>query len=85
MARVKVRMNWAGCTKVRNSAGVQADLLARAQRIKARAESFGSGVYEADVQPGRTRAHAMVKTTNPRSMASNAKHNSLRRSLDAGR
>ena len=85
MSRVRVKINRAGAAEVRNSPGVQADLLARAERIKAKAESFGSGVYEADVQSGRTRAHAMVKTTDPRSMASNAKHNSLRRSIDAGR
>lgn len=85
MARVKVKINRAGANEVRNSTGVMVDLLARANRIKAKADTFGSGVYEADVQPGKTRAHAMVKTTDPRSMASNAKHNSLRRSIDAGR
>lgn len=85
MSRVKVRMNIPGCISLRNSAEVQSDLLSRAERIKDQAETFGSGLYDADVQPGRTRAHAMVKTTDYRSMASNAKHNSLLRSIDAGR
>ena len=78
-------MNDAGVRSVLNCAEVQADLLKRAQRIKSRADSMGSGVYEADVRPGKTRAHAMVKTTDARSCASNAKHNSLLKSLDAGR
>ena len=85
MSKVKVRMNIPGCIALRNSEGVQADLLARAQRIKAQAETFGSGTYDADVQPGKTRAHAMVKTTDPRSMASNRKHNSLLKAIGAGR
>ena len=85
MARVKVRMSSAGSRAVMNSEGVRADLLARADRIRERAESMGSGAYAADVRPGRNRAHAMVKTTDARSIASNAKHNSLLKSLDAGR
>lgn len=84
MASVKVVMNSAGAIALMNSAEVQADLLSRAEAIKGRAESFGSGSYEADVQAGRTRAHAMVKTTDARSMASNKKHNSLLKSLGAG-
>ena len=85
MSKVKVKMNIPGCIKYRNSESVQNDLLGRAQRITSQAETFGTGLYDADVQPGKTRAHAMVKTSGPRSMASNAKHNSLLKSLDAGR
>lgn len=85
MSKVRVKMNIPGCIAYRNSESVQADLLSRAKRIQTQAETFGSGRYVADVQPGRTRAHAMVKTTDARSMASNAKHNSLLRSLSAGR
>lgn len=82
---VKVKMSTPGCNAVRNSPEVQADLLARAERIRARAGGFGSGKYEADVRPGKTRAHAMVKTTDIVSMASNRKHNTLLKSMDAGR
>ena len=85
MARARVKMNRAGCISIRNSSEVMGDLLERAQRIKAKSDGVGSGVYEADVRPGKTRAHAMVKTTDPRSMASNAKHNTLLKSLYAGR
>lgn len=87
MAKVKVRMNPAGAREVLNSSGVQQDLLARAERIKARADSMASGKYEADVQPGKNRAHAMVKTPKGdfATMASQAKHNTLLKSMDAGR
>lgn len=84
MGKVKVEMNHAGAREILNSSGVQSNLLSRAQRIKAQADSMGSGIYAADVQPGKNRAHAMVKTTDAQSMASNAKHNTLVKSLDAG-
>lgn len=86
-SNIKVKMNSAGAKAVLNSAGVQSDLLARANRIKATADGMASGKYEADVQPGKTRAHAMVKTPagDFRTMASQRKHNTLLKSLDAGR
>lgn len=87
MAKVKVVMNQAGCNELRNSPGVQAELLARAQRIKASADGMGSGKYEADVRPGRTRAHAMVKTPKGDflTMQSQVKHNTLLKALGSGR
>lgn len=78
-------MSRSGARALLNSNEVMGDLLSRAERMRDRAQSMGSGAYEADVRPGRNRAHAMVKTTDARSMASNAKHNSLLKSLDAGR
>lgn len=85
MAKFKVKISIRGCNELRNSQEVQQYILERAERIKSKAESIGSGKYVADVQPGRTRAHAMVKTTDCVSMASNAKHNTLLKSMDAGR
>lgn len=85
MAKFKVKISIHGCNELRNSEEVQQYILERAERIKAKADSIGSGKYIADVQPGRTRAHAMVKTTDAKSMASNAKHNTLLKSIDAGR
>lgn len=87
MGNVKVKINSSGARSLLNSSEVQEDLLARASRIKARADSMGSGRYEADVQPGRNRAHAMVKTPKGdfKTMASQAKHNTLLKSMDAGR
>lgn len=87
MAKVKVMINSAGAKSLLNSSEVQADLLKRAERIRARADGMGSGRYEADVRPGKNRAHAMVKTQQGdfKTMASQAKHNTLLKSLDAGR
>ena len=85
MAKVKVVMKASGARQLLNSQEVQDDLLERANRIKGRADSIGSGKYAADVRPGKNRAHAMVKTTDVLSMASNRKHNTLLKSVDAGR
>lgn len=87
MAKVKVVMNRAGSVALMNSAEMQSDLLSRAERIKARADGMASGKYEADVQIGKTRAHAMVKTPSGdfKTMASQRKHNTLLKSMDAGR
>lgn len=85
MAKVKVKMNNVGARQVMNSPGVQDDLLRRVRAIKRTAESIGTGKYAADVQPGRTRAHAMVKTTDTQSQRSNHKHNTLLKSLGSGR
>lgn len=88
---IRVRINPAGARAVLNSSEVQAELLRRANLVKERAESFGSGKYEADVQAGKTRAHALIKTLPGRSSEayrsrrSNAKHNSLSKSLDAAK
>ena len=85
MARVRVEMSTPGSIALLNSEGVQQDLLRRAERIKASADSMGSGEYVADVRPGKTRAHARVKTAGTwRDYYSNRKHNSLLKSLDAG-
>lgn len=85
---IKVKMSSAGAQAVLNSGGVQADLLRRAQGIANRANSqltsLEGGSYVADVQPGKTRAHAMVKTRGPHAKADNARHNTLLKSLDAG-
>lgn len=84
---VRVKMNSAGAIAIMNSREMQADLLERANRIKEAADGMASEKYEADVQPGKTRAHAMVKTPagDFRTMASQRKHNTLLKSLDAGR
>lgn len=85
MGSVKVKMSNAGARSIMNSSDVQSDLLRRAQAIKGTAESIGSASFAADVQAGRNRAHAMVKTTDAKSRRSNAKNNALLKSLDAGR
>lgn len=85
MANVKVKINSSGARQLLNSTPVQGELLKRAEKIKARADGIGSGKYSADVQPGKNRAHAMVKTTDIISKRSNAKHNTLLKSMDAGK
>lgn len=85
MANVKVKINSSGARQLLNSTAVQGELLKRAEKIKARADGMGSGKYTADVQPGKNRAHAMVKTTDFISKKSNAKHNTLLKSMDAGK
>lgn len=86
MARgIRVKINSRAARALLNGPEVQGDLLARAERIKAKAESIGSGEYVADVQPGKNRAHAIVRTTDIESRRSNAKHNSLMKSINAGR
>lgn len=88
---IRVRINSAGARAVLNSSEVQAELLRRAERVRARADSIGSGKYDADVQAGKTRAHALVKTKPGksseayRSRRSNAKHNSIAKSIDAAK
>lgn len=42
-------------------------------------------LYVADVQPGRNRAHAMVKTGNGAAAAHNARTNALLKALGGGR
>ena len=80
----KVVLNSAGVREQMNSGEVQSELLGRAEAIANHARSFG-GEYEADVQPGRTRAHALVKTKDRHAERANAKHNALLKALDAGR
>ena len=78
--KVVVKMNNKGCNALRNSEGVQSYLLSHAQRIRNAANS-GSAEYTADVQPGRTRAHAMVKTTDYASRMDNAANNTLLKAM----
>ena len=78
--QVVVKMNNRGCNALRNSEGVQAYLLSQAERIRSAADSV-SAEYTADVQPGRTRAHAMVKTTDYASRMDNAKNNTLLKAM----
>ena len=84
MADVKVVMNHAGAREILNSPEVQAELLARAGRIKSQARTHG-GNYTADVQPGKSRAHARVSTADDEARKRNLQTNALLKSIDAGR
>ncbi len=84
MAKTYIKWDLKAFDNFRNSPKVQSEILARAERVKKQAESFG-GEYKADVRPGRKRAHAMVKATDFKAVRMNAKSNILLKSLDAGK
>lgn len=81
-----------GFRDLRNSVGVQEDLLRRAERVR---DAAGAGYspqgwernpgFVADVGPGKTRARAGVVTANPHSANVNARDNTLLRALEAAR
>lgn len=86
MGKVRVEMDDAGCRALLNSAGVQAEVLRRAQAVAAAASGRASfGTYEADVRPGRKRATAMAKAIDKAAALDNARNNTLAKSIDAGR
>lgn len=87
MADVIVEMSSAGIEALLSDPAVTADLERRGAAIKARADSMGSATYEEHTRPGRKggRPYVVVAANSAVAKASNAKHNTLLRSLDAGR
>ena len=89
MSDIKVVMNSAGIEEILSSSAVQADLMARAQRIKAAADSVGSGKYEVSKRSGYKGGRPYVVIHVPRgdwrTYNSNKKHNTLQNALNAGR
>ena len=77
----KVKINSAGARAVLKSAGGQADLDARADRIAAVA---GSG-YKASTYPWRTRGRSSVITGTWSAMRDNSRNQTLLRAVNAGR
>lgn len=80
MAKGRFKWRPGAAVKVMNSAEIQAELLDIAESIASTAslavpESLDG--YVADVQPGKTRAHAMVKTSDVMTRRAEAKHNLL--------
>ena len=67
-----------GQRELRNSPGVQRALLSEADAVAHVAEAYTGGLaYRTDVQPGKTRAHAMVKTANIKTYRVQMKHKNL--------
>lgn len=92
MARgIKVRINSAGARAVLTSAAVRDDLMDRAERIAARANSMVSDdemrndPFMADGDSDGSRARARVFAATPHGINANNRHNTLLKSLDAGR
>lgn len=81
MAKTTIRLTRSGPRQVRQSAGVLADVAARAQRIAAAA---GPGM-EANSQQGQTRARASVITATTEARLAEANNRALTRAIDAGR
>lgn len=87
--KVKVVINHAGARAVLNDPAVKAELLRRAQLIREAAIAsdprLSSEDIDANAVDGRIRARAGVVTVTPKARNINAKHNTLLKSLDAGR
>lgn len=83
MATVRIVMNRAGARAILRSAGVQADLAARAQRIAAAAG--GEPDFESEVRVGSNRVRASVRTASIDGRRAEATNRALSRALDAGR
>jgi hypothetical protein len=80
MADVKFEYSKAGFNAVRNSPQVQAELMSLASGVASRAGAMGSPC-NADIKPGRTRAHARVATNGVESAENNVKTNALLKAL----
>ena len=90
-SKVRVKFNSAGARAILTSAAVQADLMARAERIADRANSMVSGdemrndAFMASDASSSIRARAHVFTSSPHGKNAQNKDNTLLKSLDAGR
>jgi hypothetical protein len=92
MARsIRVRINGAGAKALLTSAGVAADISARADAIaqsacaKTSPDEMRNAPYMSETDAGGTRARGRVWTSSPHGIRSNNKHNTLLNSIDAGR
>lgn len=88
---IRVRLNGAGAKAILTSAAVQADLMARAERIAARANGMVSedemrnDAFMASDASSSSRARAHVHTASPHGINAQNKNDVLLKSLDAGR
>lgn len=92
MARnIKVRIHSAGAREVLTSAGVagrlgdMASAISASANAKASPDSLRNDAYMSEVDSSGNRAHARVWTATPHGIRNNNKHNTLLKSLDAGR
>lgn len=88
---IRVRINSAGARAILTSAAVRDDLMDRAERIAARANSMVSDdemrndAFMASDASSTSRARAHVHTASPHGINAQNKDNVLLKSLDAGR
>jgi hypothetical protein len=81
MAKPRIKLTMSGPRQVRQSAGVAADMAARAGRIAAAA---GAGM-EVNTNMGPSRARASVVTATSDARRAEASGRALTRAIDAGR
>lgn len=92
MARgVRVRINSAGARSVLTSDGVagklgdMASAIAESANAKASPDNMRNDAYMSEVDSSGSRSRARVWTSSPHGIRNNNKHNTLLKSLDAGR
>lgn len=92
MARgVRVRINSAGARAVLTSDGVagklgdMASAIAESANAKASPDNMRNDAYMSEVDSSGSRSRARVWTASPHGIRNNNKHNTLLKSLDAGR
>ena len=89
MSRIEVKLSSKAIESILSSAPVQADLEARANRIKAAADSMGSGKYEVSQRKGREGGRPYWVVHVPKddwtTYYSNKKHKTLQKALSAGK
>lgn len=77
MPKPKVAISRKGAIALMNRGDVQEVLLQQAEGMAARA---GAG-FVADVQPGKSRAHGMVKSSDRESMIAQAERSALTKAI----
>ena len=88
---IRVRINSAGARAVLTSAGVagklgdMASAIAESANAKASPDNMRNDAYMSEVDSSGSRSRARVWTASPHGIRNNNKHNTLLKSLDAGR
>ena len=86
---MKIKWNVQGFYDLRREPGVQADLELRAEAIADAASSAGRGRYETSSVQGKKKPQGRWRTTvitaDAKAQAETARHQTLHRSIDAGR
>ena len=88
---IKVRLNSAGARAVLTSDGVagklgdMASAIAESANAKASPDNMRNDAYMSEVDSSGSRSRARVWTASPHGIRNNNKHNTLLKSLDAGR
>lgn len=88
---IRVTLDSAGARAILTSAAVKADIMARAERIAARANGMVSedemrnDAFMASDASSTSRSRAHVHTASPHGVNAQNKNNVLLKSLDAGR